>query len=65
MRPRPGQAYLFALIDAKRRSGGVGNPRQDYFYDHVRLAPFAVLISVRLAQGAIQLIIEWAGGFAE
>jgi len=33
--------------------------------DHVRLAPFAVLISVRLAQGAIQLIIEWAGGFAE
>jgi hypothetical protein len=47
------------------RSGGVGNPRQDYFYDHVRLAPFAVLISVKLAQGAIQLIIEWADGFAE
>src|SRR6476469_6155375 len=47
------------------RSGGVGNPRQDYFYDHVRLAPFAVLISVKLAQGKIQLIIEWACGFAE
>jgi hypothetical protein len=31
----------------------------------VRLAPFAILISVELAQGKIQLIIEWAGGFAE
>jgi hypothetical protein len=47
------------------RSSGAGNPRQDYFYDHVRLAPFAVLISVRLAQGKIQPIIEWAGGFAQ
>jgi hypothetical protein len=47
------------------RSGGAGNPEQGYFYDRVRLAPFAVLISVELAQGKIQLIIEWAGGFAE
>jgi len=47
------------------RSGGAGNPGQGYFYDHVRLAPFAVLISVKLAQGKIRLIIEWAGGFAE
>jgi hypothetical protein len=47
------------------RSSGAGNPRQDYFHDHVRLAPFAVLISDKLAQGNFQLIIEWAGGFAE
>ena len=65
MRPRPGQAYLFTVIDAKRAKGGAGNPGKDYFYDRVRLAPFAVLISVELAQGKIQLIIEWAGGFAE
>jgi hypothetical protein len=35
------------------RSGGAGNPGQDYFYDHVRLALFAVLIWVKLAQGKI------------
>jgi hypothetical protein len=35
------------------RSGGVGNPGQDYFYDHVRLPPFAVLISVKLGHGEI------------
>jgi hypothetical protein len=35
------------------RSGGVGNPGQDYFYDRVPLAPFAVPISVKLAQGKI------------
>src|SRR5438552_99324 len=30
------------------RRGGAGNPGQDYFYDRVRLAPFAVLILVKL-----------------
>jgi hypothetical protein len=35
------------------RRDGAGNPGQDYFYDHVRLAPFAGLISVGLAQGKI------------
>jgi hypothetical protein len=35
------------------RSGGAGNPGQDYFYDRARLAPFAALISVELAQGKI------------
>ena len=66
MRPRPGQAYLFAVIDTGRgEAAEPANPGQGYFYDRVRLAPFAVLFSVELAQGKIQLIIEWAGGFAE
>ena len=65
MRLRPGQAYLFAVIDAQRAKGGAGNPGKDYFYDRDRLAPFAVLISVTLAHGKINLIIEWSGGFAE
>jgi hypothetical protein len=47
------------------RSGRAGNPGQGYFYDHGRLPPFVILISVKFAQGEIQLIIEWAGGFAE
>jgi hypothetical protein len=53
MRPRPGQAYLFAVIDAQRAKGGAGIPGQDYFYDRDRLAPFCVLISVTLAHGRI------------
>jgi hypothetical protein len=65
MRPRPGQAYLFAVIDAPRAKGGADIPGKDYFYDRDRLAPFAVLISVTLAYGRIKLIIEWGGDFAE
>ena len=65
MRLRPGQAYLFTVIYAQRAKGGAGNPGKDYFYDRDRLPPFAVLISVPLAHGRINLIIEWAGGFAE
>jgi hypothetical protein len=53
MRPRPGQAYHFAVIDAQRAKGGAGNPGKDYFYDRGRLAPFAVVISVKLAHGKI------------
>jgi len=53
MRPRPGQAYIFAVIDAQRAKGGAGHPGKDYFYDRDRLAPFAVLISVTLAHGRI------------
>ena len=53
MRPRPGQAYLFTVIDAKRAKGGADNPGKDYFYDRGRLAPFADLISVKLAHGKI------------
>jgi len=53
MRPRPGQAYLFTVIDAQRAKGGADNPGKDYFYDRGRLAPFAVVISVELAHGKI------------
>jgi hypothetical protein len=44
---------FFAVIDAQRAKGGAGNPGKDYFYDPGRLAPFAVLISVKLAHGGI------------
>src|SRR5215470_13185595 len=40
MRPRPGQAYLFTVIDAQRAKGGAGIPGKDYFYDRDRLAPY-------------------------
>jgi hypothetical protein len=53
MRPRPGQAYLFTVFDARRAKGGAGKSGKDYFYDRDRLAPFAVLISVKLAHGGI------------